>query len=194
MKQILLISALLLSIGISQAQKIVITEGDGVGLLKIGQSVNEVVSILGFKGTMKTYDDYVAEELFTEDPGKSLECIIGFDYYIKYQHLIMVPVSYIFIKNNMVSQIKLTSFPEYFFGISRATTTSTGLPFWADKDEMIKLYGKPDATRDYESFILETSVYFDKGIAFSFRESNYRVAHIFKRPTDDQIKKFNSQG
>jgi len=179
--------------GLSNAQKITITEGDGVGLLKIGQSVNDLVNVLGFKGTLKTYDDYVAEELFTEDPAKSLECIIGFDYYIKYQHLITLPVSYIFIKNNVISQIKLTSFPEYFFGISRATATSAGLPFWANKDDMIKLYGKPDAAREYESFILETSVYFDKGIAFSFRDSNYRVAHIFKKPSAEQIKKFNNQ-
>jgi hypothetical protein len=194
MKQIVLISAIVLVAGFSHAQKIIITEGDGVGLLKIGQSMDELVNILGFKGTLKSYEDYVAEELFTEDPAKSLECIIGFDYYIKYQHLITVPVSYIFIKNNVVSQIKLTSFPEYFFGISRATTTSNGLPFWANKDEMIKLYGNPDATREYESFILETSVYFDRGIAFSFRDSNYRVAHIFKKPSADLIKKFNSQG
>jgi len=193
MKRIVLISSLVLATGFLHAQKIIITEGDGVDLIKIGQTVNEVVNILGFKGTLKTYDDYVSEELFTEDPAKSLECVIGFDYYIKYQHLITVPISYIFIKNNVVSQIKLTSFPEYFFAISRSTTTGSGLPFWASKDDMIKLYGKPDATRDYESFILETSVYFDKGIAFSFRDSNYRVAHIFKKPTADQIKKFNNQ-
>ena len=193
MKRSILLSAFILSHVISSAQKIIITEGDGVGLLKIGQSVNEAVDILGFKGTLKSYDDYLAEELFTEDPAQSLECVLGFDYYIKYQHLTTVPVSYIFIKNNVVSQIKLTSFPEYFFAISRSTTTSNGLPFWASKDDMIKLYGKPDATRDYESFILETSVYFEKGIAFSFRDSNYRIAHIFKKPTADQIKKFNSQ-
>lgn len=194
MIRIVLLWAVMFVFGITHAQKIIITEGDGVGLLKIGQPVNELVNILGFKGTLKTYDDYVAEELFTEDPATSLECIIGFDYYIKYQHLITLPVSYIFIKNNMVTQIKLTSFPEYFFGISRATTTSNGLPFWANEGEMMKLYGKPDATRNYESFILETSVYFEKGIAFSFRDSNYRVAHIFKKPTADQIRKFNGQG
>jgi len=194
MKRVILLLSCVFSLHIASAQKIIIAEGGGVGPLKIGQSLNDLVDILGFKGTLKTYDDYVAEELFTEDPATTLECVIGFDYYIKYQHLITMPVSYIFIKNNEISQIKLTSFPEYFFAISRSTSTSSGLPFWASKDDMIKLYGKPDATRDYDSFILETSVYFDKGIAFSFRDSNYRVAHIFKKPTDEQIRKFNSKG
>ncbi len=192
MKRTLLTAVLLGLLQITYAQSIIITEGDGIGQLKIGQSVNDLVDVIGFKGKMKTYDDYVAEELFTEDPAKSLECIIGFDYYIKYQYLMKLPVAYIFIKNNVVSQIKLTSFPEYFFAIAKSTTTSQGLPFWAGKDDMTKTYGKPDATKDYESFMLETSVYFDKGIAFSFRDSNYRVAHIFRKPSADQIKKFTN--
>jgi hypothetical protein len=44
-----------------KGQNVIIEEGVGVGSVKIGQSYEEVVDILGFGGDLKNYDDYLAE-------------------------------------------------------------------------------------------------------------------------------------
>ena len=72
---------------ISNGQSVLVQEGVGVGPLKLGQSFEEVVHILGFGGDLKNFDDYLAEELFQDDPEIALECAIGFEYYVKYEHL-----------------------------------------------------------------------------------------------------------
>jgi len=100
-------------------QDIIIEEGAGVGALRIGQSFEEVVEVLGFSGDLKTYDDYLAEELFNENPETAFECVLGFDYYVKYTHLLKLPVSYVFFKDNVLTQIMVSSFPEYYFSIAK---------------------------------------------------------------------------
>ena len=174
------------------AQTIIIDEGAGIGQLRIGQTYDDVVNTMGFTGKLKSYDDYLADELFMENPNSVLECIIGFDYYIKYTHLITLPVSYIFFRNNTVVQIKVTSFPEYLFSIANATSTQKGLKFWDSPDDMQRFYGKPQMTRKYDTTMLESSFYFNEGIAFSYREDNFRIAHIFRTPSAEVLKKFES--
>jgi len=193
MKNIYLISAFLLSFSSLIAQELVIEEGVGVGPLKLGQSFEEVVHILGFNGDLKTYDDYLAEELFFEDPENSLECAIGFDYYVKYEHLLTIPVSYIYFKDNVITQIKVSSFPEYYFAIASDTHTKEGLAFWEEQQKVESIYGTPDLTVNYDSFILESLFYFDRGITFNFREDNYRTAHIYQTSTRQVFDDFKDQ-
>ena len=182
---------LMLSFGICNAQ-ITIEEGVGVGPLKLGQSFEEVVSVLGFDGDLKTYDDYLAEELFTEDPEIALECALGFDYYVKYEHLLKLPVSYIFFKDNVITQIKVSSFPAYFFAMARDTKTKTGLEFWSPSNQMVDLYGSPDLKVTYDYLILDSYFYFDKGITLSVREDSYRTAHIYASPDAGLVQKFSA--
>lgn len=177
----------------SFGQNVILEEGVGVGQLKLGQSFEEVVDILGFDGDLKTYDDYLAEELFTENPEITLECAIGFDYYIKYEHLISLPISYIFFKENVISQIKVSSFPEYYFPIAKDTKTKTGLLFWSEEDEITNIYGDPDLKVNYDSFILDSYFYFDKGITLNLREDNFRSAHIYSKLDSDTISKFSNK-
>lgn len=193
MKKGILTVILFLSIITLKGQELIIEEGVGVGDLKIGQSFEEVAHVLGFSGNLKTYDDYVAEELFFVNPENTLECIIGFDYYVKYEHLLTLPVSYVFFKDNVINQIKVSSFPEYYFPIARDTKTRSGLDFWASSRKIEELYGTPDLKVNYDSFILDAYFYFNKGITFNMREDNYRTAHIYNVPAENLLSEFKNQ-
>ena len=193
MKNIFLSAALIFSFFIIKGQELIIEEGIGVGPLKLGQSFEEVVHILGFNGDLKTYDDYLAEELFFEEPENSLECAIGFEYYVKYEHLLTLPVSYVYFKDNVITQIKVSSFPEYYFSIAKDTKTKEGLDFWAETNAVEKIYGTPDLKVNYDSFILDSYFYFDKGITINMREGNYRTAHIYNGQSSDLIGDFKNQ-
>ena len=182
----------IISYGI-KGQNVIVEEGVGVGELKLGQSFEEVVEILGFDGDLKTYDDYLAEELFNEDPDITLECAIGFDYYIKYEHLITLPISYVFFKDNVISQIKISSFPEYFFPIAKDTKTKNGLLFWSQGEEIKDIYGDPDLKVNYDNFILDSYFYFNKGITFNLREDNFRSAHIYSKLSADTVNSFSNR-
>ena len=176
-----------------KGQHIIIDEGKGVGPLRLGQSFEEVVNILGFGGDLKTYDDYLAEELFNEDPDLALECVLGFDYYIKYEHLLVLPVSYVFFKNNAITQIKLSSFPEYYFGIAKDTQTTKGLDFWDESKRVTDLYSMPDLKVNYDGFILDSYFYFDQGFTVSMRDNTFRIAHIYSKPDPVLVKKFKGE-
>jgi hypothetical protein len=175
---------------IIHGQQIIIGEGSGVGALKIGQSFEEAVKILGFTGDLKTYDDYLAEELFNEDPEIAFECVLGFDYYIKYTHLLTIPVSYVFFKDNELTQIMVSSFPEYYFAIARDSRTKKGLDFWAESKAVKEIYGTPELEVDYDGMILDAYFYFDQGITIDLRDNSYRMAHIYRIPDKSLIKKF----
>ncbi len=174
-------------------KNLLIEEGVGIGKLKLGQSFEEVVSILGFGGELKTYEDYLAEELFNEDPEIALECAIGFDYYIKYEHLLTIPVSYIFFKDNAINQIKVSSFPAYYFSIAKDTKTKSGLNFWDEDNSVVQIYGAPDLKVNYPGFILDSYFYFEEGITVNMRENNYRSAHIYYSMNAELIDKFRKE-
>jgi len=176
-----------------KGQDVIIEEGVGVGPLKLGQSFEEVAHILGFGGDLKTYDDYLAEELFNEDSEIALECAIGFEYYVKYEHLLTLPVSYVYFKNNVINQIKVSSFPEYYFAIARDTKTKNGLNFWAEGNSVLDIYGSPDLKVNYEGFILDSYFYFNYGITVNLRENNFRTAHIYPGLDPSAIEKFSKK-
>lgn len=172
-------------------QHVIIEEGVGVGPIKLGLSFEEVVKILGFDGDLKTYDDYLAEELFNEDPEIALECAIGFDYYIKYEHLLTLPISYVFFKDSLLNQIRVSSFPEYYFSIAKDTKTKYGLNFWDEDKSVVDIYGVPALEVNYENFILNSYFYFEQGITVNLREKNYRSAHIYQKLDTPTIEAFS---
>lgn len=176
-----------------KGQSVIVEEGVGIGQLKLGQSFEEVANVLGFGGDLKTYDDYLAEELFNEEPDIALECVIGFEYYVKYEHLLTIPVSYVFFKDNVITQIKISSFPAYYFAIARDTKTAGGLNFWSASNNITDAYGAPDLKVNYDSFILDSYFYFNKGITFNLREDNYRSAHIYTKVDAQTVEKFRKE-
>ncbi len=175
------------------AQDLVIEEGEGIVALRIGQSYEAVQNIVGFHGELKTYENYLAEELFNEEPEDFLECVIGFDYYVKFEHLLTLPVSYVFFKDDKVNQIMVSSFPVYYFAIAKNTTTSKGLRFWEDENKMIELYDVADLRVNHENFILDSYFYFRKGIAFNLRDNLVRSSHIYAVPDKEITDKFSDR-
>ena len=193
MKIVSFLALLIFSVQSAFCQQLVIEEGEGVGPIRLGQSFEEVVNTLGFGGDLKTYDDYLAEELFTEDPETALECVIGFEYFIKYEHLLTVPVSYVYFKDNVITQIKVSSFPQYYFAIAKETKTKKGLGFWAETSNIVDIYGAPDLKVKYDDRILDSYFYFDDGITLNLREDNYRSAHIYSKIDPAKAEKFSAE-
>jgi hypothetical protein len=193
MKKLSLLFLLFFTYLVSFGQDVIIEEGAGVGPLRLGMSYEAVMGILGFEGELKTYDDYLAEELFNDDPEIALECAIGFDYYVKYEHLLTLPVSYVFFKDNVITQIKVSSFPEYYYAIAKETKTGSGLTFWAATENVLDVYGTPDLKVNYDSFILDSYFYFQNGITLNLRENNYRSAHIYAGLAPDMAEKFSGE-
>lgn len=177
----------------ADGQGVIIEAGAGIGDLKIGQSYEEVQHVLGFQGKLKTYDDYLAEELFNEEPEDFLECVIGFDYYVKFEHLLTLPVSYVFFIDDKVNQIMVSSFPAYYFAIAKSGSTAEGLKFWDDENKMIRIYGEPALVVDYENFILKSCFYFLNGITFNLRDGMVRSAHIYRAPEKMKTDKFSNR-
>ncbi len=169
-----------------------IVPGKGVGPFRIGQSYEEMRFILGFKGEIKTFDDYLNEVLFTEDPEDILECLIGFDYYIKFEHLLTLPVSYVYFKNNRINQIRITSLPGYYRSIAEDVVTSEDLHFWEYDKRVREVFGEPDLVKEYDDFMFEAWFYFKKGIALNFRDGRYRAAHIYEFPGAGPVRKFSN--
>jgi hypothetical protein len=167
--------------------------GEGIGPLKIGQSYEEVVSILGFKGKLKTYSDYVAEVLFSENPSDFLECRIGFDYYVRYEHLLTLPVSYVFYEDDKINQIMVSSLPAYYRDLARDVQTPQGLAFWSTDEAIRRQYGAESLLRDYPGFMTTEMFYFSKGLGLQLRNREFRNAHIFKPPDAELQRSFARQ-
>ena len=163
----------------TMGQNIALNSGSGFKDLKIGDTYDQVEDVLGF-GKKKSYEKYLADELFDRDPNEALECVIGFDYYIKLEYLITLPILYVYFKDDKVVQIKTTSFPEYYSAICEDVITDNNLKFWSNIDKMKQAMGKEDIFLDEEYLILKSYVYLSKGISFSTREDKVRMIHIFK--------------
>jgi hypothetical protein len=170
-----------------------ITPGRSIEALRLGQTYEEVVEVLGFRGELKTYEEYVAEELFNMDPNSALECVLGFDYYVRYAHLLTLPVSCVFFKDGRLVQIMVSSIPEYYHALARKVETNQGLKFWTESGEVEKIYGKPAMQQKYPDYMLNTMFYLEEGIAMSIREDLYRSVHIFELPSTPLSGKFLSQ-
>jgi hypothetical protein len=112
---------------------------------------------------------------------------------VKYELLLTLPISYVFFKDNLISQIKVSSFPEYYFSIAQDTRTKYGLDFWAEEKSVVDIYGVPGLKVNYENFILNSYFYFWNGITINFRENNYRSAHIYKKLDPQTIEAFSKE-
>lgn len=191
MKHLYLMMLIVFAPFISNGQHTVIEEGVGVGPLKIGQTYEEVEEILGFAGKLRTYKEYLADELFNESPKIALECALGFDYYVKYEHLLTLPVSFVFFKDDVVSQIMVSSFPAYYFPIAKDAQTKNGLNFWESDKKILDIYGEPELKVVYDGLILDAYFYFKNGITINLREDDYRSAHIYSKPDERIVENFS---
>ncbi len=193
MKTIFTFLALLLFIPTSSEQDIIkLTPGIGFEEIKIGDSYDAVQETLGF-GKKKSYNLYIADELFDRSPDSALECLIGFDHYIKYEYLLTLPVHYIFFKDNKVVQIKSTSFPEYYHTICENVEIGQGIRFWENVSEMKSAIGEESLKVEEDYLILDTYHYFSKGITLSAREKQVRTVHVYQPLDGSKAGEFTSK-
>ncbi len=163
----------------SEDKNIQLLPGLGFNEIKIGDNLESVQQKIGF-GKKKSYNVYLADELFDRDPKEALECLIGFDHYIKYEYLLTLPIQYIFFKDDKVVQIKTTSFPEYYHSICEDVTIGNNIRYWQNTSEMKSVMGNEDLYVEEDYLILDTYHYFTKGVTFSAREKQIRNVHIYK--------------
>ena len=185
-------SFLLLFVGIikiSTAQSVV--PGQGIDDIKIGSSPQDVEDILGFLGKKISYEDY-QERLSFLDGEKVIENFIGFDYCLSYRHIMLLPITNIFFKDDKVVMIVIDSNPEYNRRTARALKTSAGLKFWDDLDRMEEIYGSDYGFKRYKKIGADYFYYFDKGIGFSYNRGFVRAIHIFSPTEINSAKKYLS--
>lgn len=163
------------------AQAFKIDPGVGFEMLKVGDSFEKVQSTVGF-GKLKTYKQYIAEELFDRSPEQAVECMLGFDHYLKFEHLIPIPVFHIFFKDDKVCQILVSSFPDYYRPLSEDVVIKENLRFWDDRKKLKSVMGTANFINEDEYLILESHLYLDYGVTFNFRDNALRTVHVFKVP------------
>lgn len=169
-QRISLLAALILTCQFAFSQAI-IKAGEGITDLKIGSTTDEVEWILGFRG-LKLMSEGVPEVLKIQ--AEMLD--IDFDYVYNYQHIMALPVSTVYFKNDKVVMIVVSSYPEYNEILCIGIRTQKGLNFWDTVKEMKKIYGKePESLESDFNFYY----YKDLGLSVSIDNNGIRTMSIF---------------
>lgn len=165
---VLVVLMLLSQVAYSQP---VIKAGEGISDLKIGGTTDEVEWTLGFRG-LKLMREGVPDVLKIQ--AEMLE--IDFDYVYNYQHIMALPVSTVYFKNDKVVMIVVSSYPEYNEILCFGIQTTQGLNFWDTPKDMKKKYG--ETPEQHES---EFNFYYlkDQGLSVSVEENEIRTMSIF---------------
>lgn len=156
---------------LAQAQP-VIDAGEGINDLKIGNDPDEVVWVLGFKGIKLTREG-VADVLKIQ----AEQLGIDFDYVYNYQHIMALPISTLYFKNDKVVMIVVSSYPEYNEVLCLGIKTKDGLNFWDNEHAMKKIYGKKYETKSSD---FQFYYYRDQGLGVSIDDNQIRTMTIFK--------------
>lgn len=147
--------------------------GEGIMDVKIGSDWDEVEWELGFKGS----------KIEKSDVGSTLQFIalkagIEYDYVVSYQHIMWLPVSDLFFKDDRIVMIQISSFPEYYKMLCADFGTVEGLNFWDDSEKVKEIYGNFDELEnDGKSYIM----YKEEGIGVEILDNEVRAILIFQR-------------
>ena len=152
--------------------QIIIEPGKGINNLKIGSTPDEVVWEMAFKG-IKLTKAGVPEVLKIQADMLSMD----FDYVYNYQHIMAIPVSTVYFKNDKVVMIVVSSYPEYNEVLCLGVKTKEGLNFWDDEHAMKRIYGKKHET--YQSDF-DFHYYPELGLSVSIDDKQIRTMTIFK--------------
>lgn len=146
--------------------------GEGIMDVKIGADWDEVEWELGFKG----------KKIDRIDTGSGLDLIaretgIDFDFVVSYQHIMWLPVSDLFFKDDKICMIQLSSYPEYNQMLCVDIGTTEGLNFWDDIERVKDIYGsKTDLKKEEKSYI----VFNDWGLGVELLNNEVRTMFIFQ--------------
>ena len=158
------------SIGSSYGQ--ILFAGEGIMDVKLGADWDQVEWELGFKGERYEKNNVRPELQFLADAAK-----IDFDFVVSYQHIMWLPISELFFKNDSICMIQLTSYPEYNQMLCLDIGTMEGLNFWDDSEKVTEIYGKLEQLeKDGKSFF----VYKEEGLAVELFNDEVRTMLIFQ--------------
>ena len=146
--------------------------GEGLMDVKIGADWDEVEWELGFRGK-KIDKEKTDQDLMLI----AKEAEIDFDFVVKYQHIMWLPVSELFFKNDKICMIQISSYPEYHNMICADIGTIEGLNFWDDIKRVKEIYGnKIELKKEGKSYI----IYNDQGLGVELSENEVRTMFIFQ--------------
>lgn len=146
--------------------------GEGLMDVKIGSDWDEVEWELGFRGE-KISKPKVNPELLLI----AKEAGIDFDFAVSYQHIMWLPVSDLFFKDDKICMIQISSYPEYNNMICVDIGTTEGLNFWDDIEKVKETYGNnTDLKREGKSYI----VFNDQGLGVELSKNEVRTMFIFQ--------------
>lgn len=146
--------------------------GEGIMDIKLGADWDEIEWELGFRGEKLSYEQTSEKfKLIARNAG------IDFDYMVRYNHIMWLPVSDLLFKDDKVCMIQLSSYPEYNQMISADIGTTEGLNFWDTPIEIEKVYGKFRSISNGDKTIVLIN---NKGLGVELSENEVRTMFIFQ--------------
>ena len=162
-------TALLACFGPSYGQFVI--PGEGIMDVKIGADWDEAEWELGFRGNQIEKSNANESLIFLAD-----QAGIEFDFVVSYQHIMWLPVSELFFKDDRICMIQLNSYPEYNTMICADIGTVEGLNFWDGEEKLKEVYGT--SAREGNSG-KSYFVYKEKGIGVELQDDEVRTMLIF---------------
>ena len=149
-----------------------IIPGEGLMDVKIGSDWDEIEWELGFKGKKIRKSDVSSSLLHLSKTAN-----VEFDFVVSYRHLMWLPVSELYFKNDRVCMIRIDSSPDYYKMLCVDIGTVEGLNFW-DKTERVKeIYGSRKFSKhDGKSFVAFSNI----GLGVELSEDEVRSMVIFQ--------------
>ena len=145
--------------------------GEGIMDVKIGADWDEIEWELGFKGIKINKENVAPEiEFIAQQAG------IDFDFAVRYQHIMWLPVSDLLFKDGKVCFIALSSYPEYNQMLCVDIGTTEGLNFWNEGEIVNRIYGNNTMLKNDEKSFL---IYAQKGFGVELLENELRTMFIF---------------
>jgi len=149
-----------------------IIPGEGVMDVKLGADWDQIEWELGFKGEMveKENEDMAANHVAELTN-------ISYDFIVSYQHLMWLPISELYFKDNKLCMLRLSSYPEYNQMICGDLGTLEGLNFWDNSEKVMGIYGPFDSDNvSGKSYY----IYSEKGLALEMTDNEVRAMFIFQ--------------
>lgn len=146
--------------------------GEGIMDVKIGADWDEIEWELGFRGEKVDFSDSREEIKMIAQKAD-----IEFDFMIKFNHLMWLPVSELLFKDGKVCMVQLSSYPEYNQMMSADIGTLEGLNFWDGTNEIEQVYGDFQSLNSGDKSIILIK---EKGLGVELSKNEVRKMFIFQ--------------
>lgn len=170
--KIVISSLVIFFLSISQNYAQFLIPAQGLMDVKIGADWDEIEWELGFRGEKIDNTDTPQElSLIAREAG------IDFDFVVCYQHIMWLPVSDLFFKDDKVCMIQISSYPEYYQMLCADIGTTEGLNFWDGIEIVKEIYGDDVESKDNGKSYF---VFREKGLGVELLENEVRAMFIFQ--------------